>query len=134
MIEVKRNDKYAISFYFKVKDKSDTNNMVDAFKQALNLKTVVESCTLKVERNVFTKRRRSDYEEMRLFVKLGSNHIHTNNNRFTLELDEDDLEYGIDLLEEYIKLGHFRVAEFAKVTKPGSKWSDDIYFVEEIDR
>ena len=36
--------------------------------------------------------------------------------------------------DKYAISFYFKVAEFAKVTKPGSKWSDDIYFVEEIDR
>ena len=124
MIKVRRSGKYAINFYFKATDKIDIEKMINGFKLALTSEVTAKCLVIKVERRMFARNRKSDYERMNLFAKLGTGNIVIYNNKFILELDKNDLEYGIDLLEEYIKLGYLKVAEFAKVSKPGCKWSD----------
>ena len=69
---------------------------------------------------------------MKLLVRLGEGILSRDSNNFILELNRDDLEYGIDVLQGYVDTGFFEVAEFARVAKLNYKWSSYIYLISEL--
>ena len=124
MVEIKKDSKYSISFIF---DTDDIRIFLQAFQYVLNNEHKIEINNIKIDKRIFYSKQKG-WVITKLFIKKGKSCLYEHNNNYILELDEDDLEYGIELLENNIKLGYFEVAEFVKIKLPNINKLIDIYF------
>ncbi len=125
MLEIKKEDKYSIILKF---NDEDVESAIEAFEKARDSKEKgVLSCII-VDNKIF-KIRHGNSEINKLLVKLGNSSFYKENSNCVLELDEEDLEYGIEMLQKCIDSGFFEVAEFVKVSVSGFKGLVDLYFV-----